>query len=397
MSEKKENILELYRQSRLWFIHKYVHSSINYPMNNNIHNWKDIWVNILRVYYECVHTERNRAKFYWILTTCLGKILISQKIDYLGLTTKITLRLNANNNLRDEQKEYRILTEVENSAIIKFQRNIQIRYDILIKHFIYLAHRALRSVRKLSIDNDPLFDGIMNKALKNIESTYEQHLLVLLQLEKEKKADKEINESRNDINVRIKNELNDIIENLFADIYKLTDPSSPDILRSQIALLPQTIVQYWVHFGPVYWLWFHLTAAAFAKMNYKNDNVDNELASMLKELFNNIDIFIGCNDCQRHFVIMRETKEYVDSKLSEPCDKFLIRVHETVRKNHSRNGTPVNYLNKRLPPEQRRGEGTDHNDDNDDDGEKNVDEDIKNMEKYFYNLRNAYRMWWFDV
>lgn len=408
MSTENENIITKFRHSEILFIGKYVHGSINLPTTNNVFSWKDIWENILLVYYECVHLERNHKKFYWILTMCMAKVFISQKINFLELPSKSYMRIKEHFDEK-QQKGFNGLSEVENTTIMDLEQIIQLQYDKLIKHFLYLSYKAICK----NNDNIQYINNIMDESFKNIELIYKKNLHLLLRLENEERSIEEINELREDINKRVKSDFNDIIEDLFSTIYTRTTSSSPssvtitkDILRCKTTLLPQELIQYWVHFGPLYWLWFHLTAASFSNLNNNDDNndiknnvhsSDNELSSMLKELFNHIDIFISCSECQQHFVIMRETNEYVNIKELQPCDIFIIRIHEIVRNNHSRKGIPVNFLNKKIW-EIVKNSTDDVADNNIKNNNNNDDDDISNnkKEKYLLHLRNEYKKFWSD-
>lgn len=370
-----DDMYQLFQTSKLWFIGEYVHGSINFSLSeDDTYQWNGVWDNILRVYYECVHVQKDRKKFYWILTSYLAKLFISHTIAYVEIPTKILLQTE---EMEFDEVEYALLKELEKGITTNFIR--------MLKIFISLAWTAM--MQSKAIKNSPSTDvnishinRCIDIAITDIKITYGNHCKIMYSLWKNyniilKRSQNEIEKTactsnyekvRDDNNTKLRQKINDIISVLFESIYKPLSRELSSQSTHSTELLSPEIVKYWVHYGPVYWLWFHLTAASLV-----NSNIDDASCVLLKEFFNNIDVFIGCSECKHHFIIMRETDKYRLTQLTDTCDKFFINVHEMVRKNHRRNEYPVNFVNKK----------------------------VSNMSKidnqrYLEHLQNDYRHWW---
>lgn len=298
-----------------WFIGPTIHKSINL---GGSFEWKLIWNNILENYSECVFKKSNKVKFYWMLTSCLGKILLHENINYLDLQKKLLVTFK---NIPDNTLS--LLIEIENSLIYNFDR--------LFKTFIYLSFNAAKIILKNSqhstVNENNHFDliNVIDFRLKNVRLLYKEHfsqLYPLISTQSPEYADV-IKEKT----VCLQNALKQEIEQLFYIIYNFFDDNQNEKF-DPFKLLPDEIITTWNHLGPIFWLWFHITASKL--------KTDSFLSLSLKEFFNNIDIFISCGTCKQHFQNMRQSDYYQFMKQNLSTDLFFIEIHQIVRKNHFR-------------------------------------------------------------
>lgn len=320
-----------------WFIGPTIHKSINL---GGSHEWKLIWKNILENYKECVLVNASKSQFYWMLTSCLGKIFLHQNINFFQLHDKLSLKFK--NNFSKTT-----LDTIENSLNSNFKK--------LIKTFIHLSLDTVKIIAKHS-DNTPL---LINENFRTIDASLE-NIHGIFQ------------ENFNQLYPLLFSTTSDDSSSQYAEIIKEKTERLQDLLRNQVEqlfnsliniekfdsskLLPDELIQTWNHLGPIFWLWFHITAS-------KLDSLSN---LSLKEFFNNIDIFISCGICKYHFQTMRQSDFYKNIKDNLPTDLFIIEAHQRVRGHHF-----------------RLKEGD----------EKFIDKNVFSNPEYIYNLREEYENW----
>lgn len=279
--------------------------------------WKSIWENILDVYANRCTKTSNKPRFYWDLTTRLGKMLIDRRLYYFDLPKKISLQFETTSS-RDVA---RLMT------IDKYLRD---NYELLLKTFIRL------SLETLTASFDDYREGVAfdataaERAIDDSFAKMDVSLKYLLEkIYARTQAGSEYfedAEGKRDVTL-FRERLNGDIEDLFETLFRLFRDSDRD---SNVDLLPDDMIEAWNHVGPVYWLWFHLTAG---KLTYAASPATE---SVFKEFFNNVDVFISCWSCSQHFVLMRNSETFQTLKRTLPTDLFLINVHELIRRRHHR-------------------------------------------------------------
>lgn len=325
----------------MWFIGPTVHKSIN---TGGHAEWDTIWNNILAVYYDCVKEKTDKTLFYWTLTVCLSKCLFLRKINYVNLPKKMSQQLK---NISD--KNYSLLMVLEESLNDSFDRLLTI--------FINLASATATKQDRILCNTRIITEALA--AITTLYNTKIDRIFPLTYFEPSTKRDEILQyESKN-----LHAELWTTIDDLFQRVYESLNVDGMKYKHyiSNIELLPDTIVRSWNNLGPIFWLWFHLTAA---KLDYLKDTT---YSNLLKEFFDRIYIFIHCEICKYHFREMRRSEIYQEYKRNLSTDLFLIEIHKIVRQNHYRNH-----------------EGN----------EKFIDASVLNDPDYVYKLRDEYKTWW---
>lgn len=311
--------------------------------------WKAIWENILKVYEErCIKTS-NKSRFYWDLSTCLGKILFREKIQFIDLAKKMSI---GSDNV--SHTDFVILTDIENS--------LDYNFNLLLKTFITLSFVTLTaSWDAYGIDN--LDRNVIDTALANINVVFKNKFDEIYMIEKNDAYSNNKDNIVEKLSVNLQKQLNDDIEKLFETLYKSSFDDTTNNPDTYMELLPNNLVQWWVNLGPIMWLWFHLTAG---KLTYLSDP---SFESTFKEFFNNFDIFISCGKCREHFVSMRDSEKFQNSKRYLPTDLFLIEIHKIVRQKHDR-------IYER--------------------DERFIDSSVFDDSNYVQYLREEYKTWWMN-
>lgn len=326
-----------------YFIGPTIHKCINLGGNPE---WETIWKNILNVYAECVDDRANKSLFYWTLTTCLGKILLTEKLTYVDIPKNLSRSLKTISD-----KHLALVTIIEDSLHYNFTR--------LVLSFINLAIIAMEDTYSTIYDRT-----FIHKTIDDITVTCKKkfdQIVPLIYFESSYDGEKILKDEL----TKLQGELYDRIEDMFRTVYtsvynnKYNDANATR--NKDMKLLPDNIIKTWNNIGPIYWLWFHLTSAKFENVG------DTVSSSSLKEFFDNIDIFISCAVCRDHFRTMRETDIYQQLKGTLPTDLFLMEVHQIVRKTHYRN---------------------------DEGNMRYVDAAVVDDEQFIYKVREEYRTWW---
>lgn len=325
------------------FIGPTVHKSTNIGGSPQ---WKLIWDNIFEVY----DSGRDKSKFYWDLTTCLGKFLFGEKINFIDIGKKMSVRFK---NIDDEKLP----------SLVNIERSLNYDFDFLLKIFIYLS----------LVSASPLYDesetitvsekdlSAINNALLNINGRFRSkfgEIHRLLGFDKDGGSSKDAVAT---LSADLQKDLIREIETLFSSLYLSLRGDVDEGVNETVKLLPDNIVQYWNNIGPIFWLWLHLTSG---KLTYMTDR---SYDSIFKEFFLNIDIFVGCAMCKKHFTSMKETKHFETLRNTLETDMFIIVIHEKVRQVHARNHEGnVDY----------------------------IDENVLKNTNYLSMLRDDYKNWW---
>jgi hypothetical protein len=95
----------------------------------------------------------------------------------------------------------------------------------------------------------------------------------------------------------------------------------------------------WQNFGPIFWLWFHMTAGMFV------ENKFDENCKRLKDYFLIMDHYI-CSICANNFKQRKISLKNDSYFQGLPVDVFIIKIHSMVRVSQLKNLSHYQFIDK---------------------------------------------------
>jgi hypothetical protein len=298
-------IIDAYKAKYQYFIGQIVHNSIAVDKNGGV--WTEIWISILDSY----NNVSNKREFYLNLSYTLLTMLSSNS----RFTQLIDTIYNESFNFNKEQLKKQFIL---NKAIQ--QEEIELLTEFLC--FVYCAAFKTQEIQK------ELYSSIRSYC-----TLAEEQIIH----EKDKAYAKIISEKFVDKDDEFIKKFNQIVPSdhvVSTPIQKSIQETLFDVIfrHPRVASVLDKNLQFreWPNVGPIFWLWFHLTAGMFVKNKF------DENCQRLKEFFQILDYYI-CSVCAHNFKqkkIAFKNDEYLQ-KL--PVDVFIIEVHSMVRVSQMKN------------------------------------------------------------
>lgn len=110
-------------------------------------------------------------------------------------------------------------------------------------------------------------------------------------------------------------------------------------LENWLKLMDANSIKGWQELGPLYWLWFHLSAPKMQKQEEKEN---------LLTLFTSIDAFIACSYCEVHFRNLKSSIKQIYQKHNEILSDTFIEIHNIVTYKNNYLIAPLTLEEKQL-------------------------------------------------
>jgi hypothetical protein len=308
-------ILNLYKEKDKYFIGPTVHNSIAVEKNGGV--WTNIWSSILNAYINV----SNKREFYLNLSYTL-LTLLSSNSRFTDLIDTIFNELLDNRILLKKQF-------ILNKAIQQDEIDLIAEYLCLVYCATFKTqdiHQELyTTIRSYCVLAEEQFNHEKNKA-------YASEINTRLVNEDDSFV-KKVNQiiSTTDRIVMVTGQQKSIHETIFEVVFKHSNVTS--VLNKDLKF------EGWQNLGPIFWIWFHLTAGMFVVNKF------DENCKRLKEYFLIMDHYI-CSVCEKNF---KQRKIELKNDLyfqGLQVDVFIIKIHSTVRVSQFKNLSHFQFIDK---------------------------------------------------